>query len=131
MTEDLYEQLVKLSGVKRISIADTIRECIKKSVKIDANEENLDPTTKVIRQCIDDIMTGYLERVASMIAKSCRASMMSTYLSAFCISSLIHPTRQKDFDYILEKAQKYAGAYLKSKNPELYIENFVSGGDKF
>lgn len=115
LTEEL-DQAIKATALKKgISESQVIRECVEEQMKVQASLDNIDLITKIVREQLEMLMSGYMERLASISAKGTIMSATSTYLTAETISRFVPLELQMEYQEAYEKARKKGIAYLKSK----------------
>lgn len=116
--EDMMEQLKKISNYRGESIAEVIRSFVEEGLKVQASVDNIDLITKIVREQLQMLMDGYVERLASISAKGTIMSATSTYLTAETISRFVPLELQMEYQEAYEQARKKGVAYLKSKKKE-------------
>ena len=115
LTEEL-DQAIKATALKKgISESQVIRECVEEQMKVQASLDNIDLITKIVREQLQMLMDGYVERLASISAKGTIMSATSTYLTAETLSRFVPLELQMEYQEAYEKARKKGIAYLKSK----------------
>lgn len=118
LTEEL-DKAVKATALHRgVSESQVIRECVEEQMKVQATVDNIDLITKIVREQLQMLMDGYVERLASISAKGTIMSATSTYLTAETISRFVPLELQMEYQEAYEQARKKGVAYLKSKKKE-------------
>ncbi|MBS6559118.1 MAG: hypothetical protein KH355_02450 [Clostridiales bacterium] len=118
LTEELDKAVKATALHKGVSSSQVIRECVEEQMKVQASKDNIDLITKIVREQLQMLMDGYVERLASISAKGTIMSATSTYLTAETISRFIPLELQMEYQEAYEQARKKGVAYLKSKNKE-------------
>lgn len=118
LNEEL-DKAVKATALHRgISESQVIRECVEEQMKVQASIDNIDLITKIVREQLQMLMDGYIERLASISSKGAIMSATSTYLTAETISRLLPLDLQTEYQTAYEQARKKGIAYIKSKRTE-------------
>ncbi|HIS62167.1 MAG TPA: hypothetical protein IAC14_07965 [Candidatus Scybalomonas excrementigallinarum] len=118
LTEEL-DKAVKATALHRgVSESQVIRECVEEQMKVQATVDSIDLITKIVREQLQMLMDGYVERLASISAKGTIMSATSTYLTAETISRFVPLELQMEYQEAYEQARKKGVAYLKSKKKE-------------
>lgn len=111
--DDTYEILERLAASKNISIPELVRRYTNEGINGTVTQDNIDFLTPIIRTQLKSVMDVKLERIASMIAKTCIQAGAAAYLSAEAINSFVPPQRQQNFLDAYDSARKKAIQYLK------------------
>lgn len=116
--EETMEQLKKIAKHRGESISEVVRGLVDEGLKIQVSNDNIDLITKIVREQLQMLMDGYVERLASISAKGTIMSATSTYLTAETISRFVPLELQMEYQEAYEQARKKGVAYLKSKKKE-------------
>lgn len=109
------ERIAKTTGKAKSEI---VRDFAEAGMKLQMSEERLDFITQIIRQQLEMLMDGYVERLAALSAKGAIMSATATYLTAETISKFVPLSEQEEFRMVYEKARKKAIAYIHTNLQE-------------
>lgn len=115
-TNEEAKQLEQLAARENKSISAIIREKTIDSLSLQANAENLDLITTIIRTQLKDILQPQIERLASLSAKSCVQSATASFLTAETISKFVPLSEQQEFLEVYESSRKKAIEFTRNKN---------------
>ena len=118
LTEETAKAVKATALHRGISESQVVRECVEEQMKVQVTTDNIDLITKIVREQLQMLMDGYVERLASIAAKGAIMSATSTYLTAETISRFVPLELQTEYQVAYEQARKKGVAYLKSKKKE-------------
>lgn len=110
-----YLNIEKLAAQKGCTKAELVRELTLNGLKTELTLDNLDFICKILRQELKNIQRPEVDRLASLIAKTCIMSATSSYLTAEALASFVPPGRQRDIQEAFDSARLKAIQYTKSK----------------
>lgn len=113
--EETMEQLKLISAKTGKSISDIVSGYTMEGLKGQIGADNIDLITNIIRTQLKDVMQPNIDRICSLMAKTCVSSAQSTYLTAETIAKLVPQDRQEDVNEVYEKARLKAIEYTKKK----------------
>lgn len=117
--EETMEQLKLISAKTGKSISDIVSGYTMEGLKGQIGADNIDLITNIIRTQLKDVMQPSVERICSLIAKTCVSSAQSTFLNAEAIAKFVPQDRQEDVNEVYEKARIKAIEYTKKKVNDL------------
>lgn len=115
-TKEEYENLKRYAALSDKSMSTVVREFTEKGLTGTLTENNIDFLTPIIREQLKSIMDAKVERLASLMAKTCIQAGAAAYLSAEALSSFVPSQYQRNFADAYEAARKKAVQYLKVGN---------------
>lgn len=113
-TNEEYENLKHYAALSNKSMSVVVREFTTQGLNGELTEANIDFLTPIIREQLKSVMDSKLERIASMIAKTCIQAGTAAYLSAEALSSFVPPAHQREFVDAYEAARKKSVQYIKA-----------------
>lgn len=121
-TKEEYENLKRYAALSGKSMSTVIREFTQKGLNGELTERNIDFLIPIIREQLKSIMDTKVERLASLMAKTCIQAGAAAYLSAEALNSFVPMQYQRNFTDAYEAARKKAIQYLKAGNTFLSEE---------
>lgn len=122
-----YENLKRYAALNDKSMSTVVREFTEKGLNGELTQQNIDFLTPIIRQQLESIMELRVERLASMIAKTCIQAGTAAYLSAEALNSFVPIQNQRSFMDAYDAARKKAIQYMKAGN--MNFQEQLSGGE--
>ena len=112
-TPETYVIIQNISQKSNKSMSAVIRDLVDQSLKIQANTDNIDMLTHIIRDQLRDILKPSVERLASLSAKTCVQSSTAAYLTAEAIARFVPDDLQMDVRDAYEAARKKGVDYTR------------------
>lgn len=119
LTDDDYEQIKILAAKKHMSMAALARDFILRGLNGNVTESNIEILAPIIRSQVECCLAPQMERMISLISKTCIQSGAAAYLSADAILKFVPPSQREEVQHSYELARKRAVKYMKNKT---YIE---------
>lgn len=117
--DDTYEIIAKIAAKENVTDSEIVRKYFLEGIKLQVSDDNIDFITNIIRTQLKDVMQPSVERICSLIAKTCVSSAQSTYLNAEAIAKFVPQDRQEEVNEVYEKARIKAIEYTKKKVNDL------------
>lgn len=113
------KQLKLISDKTGKSISEIVSGYTLEGLKGQINADNIDLVTKIIRTQLKDVMQPSIDRICSLLAKTCVSSAQSSILTAETIAKFVPLDQQAEFKDTYEKARLKAIEYTKTKVNDL------------
>ena len=111
---ETYEKICLIAHQEGRSNSDVVREWTKQGLNGELAEKNLDVITPVLREQIRSAIDPKLERLISLVAKTCIQAGTATYLSADAILKFVPAEQREEVRESYEKARKQAVAFMRT-----------------
>lgn len=117
--DETYEIIAKMAAKENTSDSEIVRKYFLEGIKLQVSDDNIDFITNIIRTQLKDVMQPNVDRICSLIAKTCVSSAQSSFLTAETIAKFVPTDRQADVNEVYEKARLKAIEYTKTKINDL------------
>lgn len=117
--DDTYAIISKMAAKENVKDSEIVRKYFLEGIKLQVSDDNIDFITSIIRTQLKDVMQPNIDRICSLIAKTCVSSAQSSFLNAEAIAKFVPQDRQEDVNEVYEKARLKAIAYTKKKVNDL------------
>jgi methyl coenzyme M reductase gamma subunit len=107
------EQLEKLAAKENQDVSKIVRKAVDSYMSIQANKDDIDFITGIIRQEVKAETGKQANRLAAMLFKIGAVASGNYFLSVRMLSDLISPSMQDDFKDINSKARRLGIDYMK------------------
>lgn len=113
--DNTYEIISKMAAKENVTDSEIVRKYFLEGIKLQVSDDNIDLITNIIRTQLKDVMQPNIDRICSLIAKTCVSSAQATYLTAETIAKFVPQDLQVDVNEVYEKARLKAIEYTKKK----------------
>ena len=110
---DTLKSLEKFAAKKNQNVSEIIRRAINEHLTIQANREDIDFISGIIRQEVKAEIGKQANRLAAMLFKIGVISAGGYFMSVRLMSDVINPSMQEDFKDINSNARKLGIDYMK------------------
>jgi predicted DNA-binding protein len=110
---DTVQKLGKLAARENQDMSKIIRKAIENYMSIQANKDDIDYITGIIRQEIKAESSKQANRLAAMLFKVGIITSANYFLAVKILSDVISPSMQEDFKDINSNARKLGIDYMK------------------
>jgi len=110
---DTVKSLEKFAAKKNQNVSEIIRRAINEHLTIQANREDIDFISGIIRQEVKAEIGKQANRLAAMLFKIGVISAGGYFMSVRLMSDVINPSMQEDFKDINSNARKLGIDYMK------------------
>ena len=107
------EQLEKLAARENQDVSKIVRKAVDSYMSIQANKDDIDFITGIIRQEVKAETGKQANRLAAMLFKVGIITSSNYFLSVKMLSDVISPSMQEDFKDINSNARKLGIDYMK------------------
>lgn len=115
LDQETYNQITEIAKNRGESIANVIREQIRKGLASDWIDENSDMIADIVRKQMDIAMKPHVERLAALSSKSGHMSATAAFLNVQALMDLVPVEKRKNVREMYESARKKAAQYMKTK----------------
>lgn len=115
LDRETYQQLKNISEKTGDSMAEVLRNVIKKGLAYEWMDDHQDPLASLIRQQLDIVMKPHVERLAALSSKGSHMAATAAFLNVQALMDLVPPERKKDVREMYESARKKAVEYMRTK----------------
>lgn len=115
LTEDEYNEVKRIAAKEDRSMSEVGRMFITQGLNGTLTKDNMDDIAPVIREQVDSVLSPKLERLISLVAKTCIQSGTAAYLSADAIFKFVPAVQREEVNDSYEEARKKAVVYMKGK----------------
>lgn len=122
------EQLEKLARKKHEDVSKLVRRAVDEYLSIQANRDDIDFISAIIRQEVKAEIAKQANRLASMIFKVGAVTASNYFLAVRMMADVISPSMQEDFKDIDSKARKLGIDFMK-RNGLAVIEYLQDDGE--
>lgn len=110
-----YEQISNIAMRSNTDLSKTVRTLIETGLNVELTQENLDMITDITRTQLQDVLHPYMERIISLLSKTCIQAGASAYLSAEAIRKFVPEAEQMDVKVAYDTARKKAVEYTRRR----------------
>jgi hypothetical protein len=121
------EQLEKLAAKENQDVSKIVRKAVDRYMSIQANKDDIDFITGIIRQEIKAETGKQANRLAAMLFKVGAITSSNYFLAVRMLSDVINPSMQEDFKDINTNARKLGIDYMKQS--DVGVVEFLEDGD--
>ncbi len=107
------EQLEKLAARENQDVSKIVRKAVDSYMSVQANKDDIDFITGIIRQEIKAESSRQANRLAAMLFKVGIITSANYFLAVKMLSDVISPSMQEDFKDINSNARKLGIDYMK------------------
>lgn len=119
LDKETYNQLNAISKKTNESLAEVIRQVIKKGLANEWVDENKDVVAHIVREQMEVVLKPHVERLAKLSAKTGIMATTSTFLNVQAFQDLVPAERRKEPRDMYDKARKKAIEYMRTKEEDL------------
>lgn len=112
--KETHELLKKLAESKNESMANVIRDTIKKGLASEWIDENTELVANIVRQQMEAVIKPHVERLAKIGSKSGHMSATATFLNVQALQDLVPKEKRKNVIEMYENARKKSVEYMKT-----------------
>lgn len=116
--EDTYAVIEKMAKKEGSNVSETIRNLLSKSLNVDWFNDNQDIMASLIRQQMELVLRGHVERLAKLSSKSGHMSATSAFLNVQALMDLVPKEKRKDVKSMYDSARKKAVEYMRTKTED-------------
>lgn len=113
-----YKELSEIAKNRGESLANIIRENIKKGLASEWVDENKDLLSMLIRQQMEVVIKPHIERLAKLSSKTGHMSSTAAFLNVQALMDLVPKERRKNVMEMYENARKKAVKYMKTNTED-------------
>lgn len=113
-----YEELNRIADSRNESLANILRETIKKGLATEWVDENTDLIAQIVRQQTDIAMKTHVERLASLSSKTGHMAATAAFLNVQALLDLVPKEKRKDVYEMYKSARKKAVEYMRTKTTD-------------
>lgn len=107
------EQLEKLAAKENQDVSKIVRKAVDSYMSVQANKDDIDFISGIIRQEVKAEMGKQANRLAAMLFKVGAITSSNYFLAVRMLSDVISPSMQEDFKDINSNARKLGIDYMK------------------
>ena len=122
LDKETYRILSEIKEITGDSLADVIRNTIKKGLARERVDESQDIIADIVREQMDIVIKPHIERLAALSSKSGHMSATAAFLNVQSLIDLVPAERRKEPKEMYEKARKKAILYMKTKTDDFNNE---------
>ena len=110
---EMVSSIEKLAAKKNQTVSEVIRKAISEHLNIQANRDDIDFISGIIRQEVKAEIGKQANRLAAMLFKVGAITSSNYFLAVRMMSDVISPSLQEDFKDINSNARKLGIDYMK------------------
>ena len=110
---EMVSSIEKLAAKKHQTVSEVIRKAINEHLNIQANRDDIDFISGIIRQEVKAEIGKQANRLAAMMFKIGAITSSNYFLAVRMMSDIISPSLQEDFKDINSNARKLGIDYMK------------------
>lgn len=118
LDKDTYTKLNEIATNRDESLANVIRENIKKGLASEWVDENKDLIVMIMRQQMEAIIKPHIERLAKLSSKSGHMSATAAFLNVQALLDLVPKENRKNVKSMYDSARKKAVEYMRIKTDD-------------
>jgi len=125
--------LKKLSASTNKSMSELIRSYVKEGLKINSNKEEIDFIRLQIREELNSVMSGYMNRIIKLLVRIGIMTVSMCFFTSKLLYVLVARYKDKvDYDTLFNDSKKKAAAYLSLRDEEVEkaYRNIMNGSDE-
>lgn len=118
LDKNTYNQLKEIASNRGESLANVMRENIKKGLASNWINENSNMVATLVRQQMEIVLKPHTERLAKLMSKSGHMSATAAFLNVQALMDLVPKENRKDVKGMYDSARKKAVEYMRTKTED-------------
>ena len=114
-------------------MSELIRSYVKEGLKINSNKEEIDFIRLQIREELNSVMSGYMNRIIKLLVRIGIMTVSMCFFTSKLLYVLVARYKDKvDYDTLFNDSKKKAAAYLSLRDEEVEkaYRNIMNGSDE-
>lgn len=118
LDQETYNKLNAIAEVRKESLAEVLRDTVKKGLAIEWADENQSLIADVVRKQVDKAMIMHVDRLAKLSSKSGHMSATAAFLNVQALIDLVPKEQRKNVREMYDNARKKAVEYMRTKTTD-------------